>query len=207
MKNIPDVVLLAGKSPSPGNKALVMVHGRGGSADDILSLSSHLRVNDFTLVAPQAENNTWYPYSFMAPVQNNQPHLDKALKTLETITGQLTDDGIKMDDIYFLGFSQGACLVSEFVCRNAKRFGGIIILTGGVIGREFDRNNYSGNFEGTPVFMGSGDDDPHVPLSRFEQTSALLQELGARVTSRVYPGMPHTISMEEINEINDIFFP
>jgi phospholipase/carboxylesterase len=169
MKNMYDsIVVLSGKSPAPGNKALVMVHGRGGSANDILSLSEHLNVKDLTLVAPQAENNTWYPFSFMAPVQQNQPHLENALNILGKITAQLKSDGISQEDIFFLGFSQGACLVSEFTCRTACRYGGIIILTGGVIGEEVDRNIYEGNFEGTPVFMGSGDNNIFIRL-QFQQ--------------------------------------
>lgn len=196
----------AGVKLEEASKVLIMIHGRGGSAEDILSLASHLHVDEFALLAPQAINNTWYPYSFLVPTAQNEPWLSSALALLKEITDDLVVKGIKKENIYFLGFSQGACLTLEFVTRNAARYGGVAAFTGGLIGHEINVENYSGNFLGTPVFIGTSDPDPHVPVERVNATATLLEKMGAAVTKKIYKGMGHTISQDEITEANRLLF-
>ncbi|RYZ51015.1 MAG: phospholipase, partial [Chitinophagaceae bacterium] len=178
----------------------------GGSAADILSLASHLDVADFALLAPQATNHTWYPYSFLAPPAQNEPWLSSALQVLKELVADLHAQGIPDGQIYFLGFSQGACLTLEFVTRNATRYGGVIAFTGGLIGDKIYPENYSGDFSGTPVFMGTSDPDPHVPVERVYATANILNDKGAAVTEKVYTGMGHTISQDEIELANKLVF-
>lgn len=188
----------SGPAPDISEKALVMIHGRGGSAEDMLQLAAHLPVAGFSLIAPQAENNTWYPYSFLAPEQQNQPSLDQSLETLQKVKQDLKSNGIADENIYWLGFSQGACLTLEYVTRNAARYGGVVAFTGGLIGPSVQRNRYAGDFKNTPVLIASSDPDPHVPVSRVEESSDIIRNLGADLLVKIYPGMGHTISREEI---------
>src|SRR5690606_22688258 len=146
-------IITAGKSITAAEKALVMIHGRGGTAEDILTLSSHLNVDDFALIAPVATNNSWYPYSFMAPTQQNEPWLSSALNVLEEVMQDLDTAGIAKENIYFLGFSQGACLTLDFTARHAAKFGGAVAFTGGLIGEHLENENYPGNFFQTPFFI------------------------------------------------------
>ncbi|MFC5272265.1 alpha/beta hydrolase [Adhaeribacter terreus] len=191
-------IKMQGKPLSETGKALIMVHGRGATAASIFSLAAELDVADFTLYAPQATQNSWYPYSFMAPSEHNQPALNSALELLSETVENIKSQGIGSEHIYLLGFSQGACLTAEFATRNAQRFGGLCILTGGLIGQQIDLSNYQGNFVGTPVLITTGNPDPHVPVSRVEETVAILTEKGAHVTKKIYVGRQHTISSEEI---------
>jgi phospholipase/carboxylesterase len=197
-------IVKAGKKLEEANKAIIMIHGRGASADDILGLADHLAVNDFALLAPQATNNTWYPYSFLSPPSANEPWLSSALSLLKEITTDLTSKNIATENIFFLGFSQGACLMLEFITRNATRYGGAVAFTGGLIGDNIYPENYSGNFAGTPVFIGSSDPDPHVPAERVNASATTLQKMNANVTKRIYSNMGHTINQDEINEANKI---
>lgn len=197
-------ILQAGNT-SNATKALIMLHGRGGSAQDILSLADLLQVEDFLLLAPQATNSTWYPHSFMAEIDSNQPYLDSALALVGETVQEALAKGIQEEHIYFLGFSQGACLTLEYVTRHAKRYGGAIAFTGGLIGDQIYQNNYSGNFNGTPVFIGSSDPDFHVPVSRVHESTQILESMGAQVTEKIYPGMPHTIVQDEIDQANLVF--
>ncbi|MHC2990293.1 phospholipase [Pontibacter sp. HJ8] len=191
-------VLTQGKPLDQTGKALVLLHGRGATAASILPLARELGADNFTLYAPQASSNSWYPYSFMAPVSQNQPALDSALELVdETVKGILAQ-GIAGKDIYLLGFSQGACLTSEYATRHAQRFGGLLIFTGGLIGEQVDTSHYTGNFDGTPVLITTGDPDPHVPVSRVDETVKILEEKGADVTKKIYKGRPHTILEEEL---------
>lgn len=199
-------IKFAGKPLPDASKALVMLHGRGARAEDILGLAPYLNVADFALLAPQASNNTWYPYSFLAPVEQNEPWLSSALELLKDIVAELSGRGIAEENIYFLGFSQGACLTLEFVARNAARYGGVIGFTGGLIGDKILRENYSGEFKETPVFIGTSDPDMHVPVERVHQTTAILKEMNAFVTEKVYDNMGHTISEEEIRTVNQLVF-
>lgn len=187
-------------------KALIMIHGRGASAHDILSLSQHLEVNDFALIAPQADNHTWYPYSFLAPLEQNEPSLSKSLETIAATVEALEENGIKKEDIYFLGFSQGACLSLEFVARNATRYGGVVAFTGGLIGATLSDENYTGSFENTPIFIGTSNPDIHVPVERVNETETILKKMGALVTKKIYDNMGHTINQDEIDLANRLIF-
>jgi len=187
-------------------KALIMIHGRGASAHDILSISKHLNVNDFALVAPQAESRTWYPYSFLAPINENEPSFSKSLEAIHNVVVAIQQNGIEKENIYFLGFSQGACLALEFTARNAAKYGGIVAFTGGLIGDKVYENHYEGNFENTPVFIGTSDPDFHVPVERVNETEVLLKKMGANVTKKIYPNMGHTISQDEIDWVNELIF-
>jgi len=199
-------IITAGKQISEATKALVMVHGRGGSGEDILSLAAHLQVNNFALLAPQASNNSWYPYSFLAAPANNEPGLSTALELLQTTVNEIVQNGIPKEQIYFAGFSQGACLTLEFVTRNATKYGGVAAFTGGLIGDKIYTENYKGDFAGTPVFIGTSDPDPHVPVERVNASAALLEKMNAAVTKKIYPNMGHTISQDEINLVNTLLF-
>ncbi|HYK77883.1 MAG TPA: dienelactone hydrolase family protein, partial [Daejeonella sp.] len=197
-------VFFAGKRLDQAAKALIMIHGRGGNAEDIVSLARHLQIGDFAILAPQATNNTWYPYSFMVPPAQNEPWLSSALSILKEVLGDVIAQGISAENIYFLGFSQGACLTLEFVARNATRFGGIVAFTGGLIGDKIYPENYRGDFKGTPIFIGSSNPDPHVPVERVYASTNILQGMHALVTEKVYPNMGHTISQDEIAAANKL---
>lgn len=197
-------IISKGKPLDQTGKALIMVHGRGATAAGILALSQELEVEDFTLFAPQATNNSWYPYSFMAPETQNQPALDSALALLNETVENIKTRGIPGEQIYLLGFSQGACLTIEYATRNAQRFGGLIIFTGGLIGEQINTKKYQGNLAGTPVLITTGDPDPHVPVSRVEETVRILNEKGAMVSTKIFKGRPHTILPEELKLANKI---
>ena len=198
--------ITAGKPLNEAKKALIMIHGRGASSNDILSLARHLNVADFALVAPQAEGNTWYPYSFLAPTSQNEPSLSKSLKVISEVVKSVEENGISKENIYFLGFSQGACLALEFTARNASKYGGVIAFTGGLIGESISEKTYSGKFENTPIFIGTSDPDFHVPVERVNETEILLKKMGASVTKKIYENMGHTISQDEINLANELVF-
>lgn len=199
-------IITAGKKIEEAQKALIMVHGRRGSAADILSLASHLNVKDCALLAPQATNDTWYPYSFLAPPEQNEPWLSSALSVLKETVDDVIKKGIPLENIYFLGFSQGACLMLEFITRNANKYGGAVAFTGGLIGDKIYPENYKGDFSGTPVFTGTSDPDPHVPVTRVYATVNILNDMNAAVTVKVYNNMGHTISEDEINNANKLIF-
>ena len=199
-------IITAGKELTKDSKVLVMVHGRGGSAEDILSLASYLEVKDFSLMAPQATNNTWYPYSFLEEPSRNEPWLSSALSVLKELVNDITAKGIPMENIYFMGFSQGACLTLEFVTRNANGYGGVVAFTGGLIGDKIYKKNYKGDFKGTPVFIGTSNPDPHVPVERVYATTNILKEMNAEVTEKVYNNMGHTIIHDEIETANKVVF-
>lgn len=199
-------IITAGKALKEASKALVMIHGRGASAEDILSLSNYLNVEDYALIAPQATNNTWYPFSFLMPPQQNEPWLSSALSLLNEIVTDINNDNISTENIYFLGFSQGACLTLEFVTRNAKNYGGIVAFTGGLIGDKIYSENYTGDFQNTPIFIGSSDPDPHVPVSRVYETADILQTMHANITTKVYKNLGHTVNNDEIENANALIF-
>lgn len=194
----------AGAPAATAKGALVMLHGRGGTASNILSLARELNVAGFAIYAPQATNNSWYPYSFMAPDEQNQPALDSALQVIGDLVQQIAKDGIPEEKIFFMGFSQGACLTLEYITRNARRFGGAVAFTGGLVGEQLNLANYTGSFGGTPILITTGNPDPHVPLSRVEESVTLLTLHQANVTLKVYPGRPHTITQEEIDLANTL---
>jgi phospholipase/carboxylesterase len=199
-------ILSAGKKLKDAKRALILLHGRGATAEDIMQLTSYLNLENFAILAPQATNYTWYPYSFLAPVTQNEPWLSSALQLLKEIVEEINAEGIPNTEIYLAGFSQGACLTLEFVARNAQRWGGAVAFTGGLIGEEVNIERYKGNFEGTPIFIGTSNPDPHVPVTRVQETTALLRSLNASVTEKVYPNMGHTISEDEIDKANQLVF-
>ncbi|NLZ94421.1 MAG: phospholipase [Bacteroidales bacterium] len=199
-------IQIRGRSIIEAKKVLIMTHGRGANAHNILELASHLNVSEYALLAPQATNNSWYPYSFMAIPEQNEPWLSSALELLKEVVDKATEHGITSENIYFLGFSQGACLTLEFVARNAQKYGGVVVLTGGLIGDKLNQENYSGNFNGTPIFMGTGNPDSHVPLIRVKESKRILEEMNAVVHLEVYDNRPHTISQDEIEVANRVVF-
>ncbi len=196
----------SGKDLKDAKKVLIMVHGRGADAHDILGIAAHLNVSDYALLVPEATNNTWYPYSFMVKPQENEPWLSSALDLLKGLVNEVVDNGITYENIYFLGFSQGACLTLEFAARHAQKYGGIAAFTGGLIGDKINEANYSGDFNGTSIFIGTGNPDPHVPISRVKETVDVLEKRNAQVYLKVYDGRPHSISQEEIDEANRLIF-
>ncbi|MDA0377994.1 MAG: dienelactone hydrolase family protein [Bacteroidetes bacterium] len=180
--------------------AMILVHGRGATAESILDLARHLPVEGMTYLAPQAAGHTWYPYSFLAPIAQNEPGRSSGLETIGLLVEQLVAAGIPADKVVLAGFSQGACLASEFAARNPRRYGGLLAFSGGLIGPPGMAFELSGDLAGTPAFLGCSDVDPHIPLHRVEETAKELTALGAVVTKRIYPDMPHTIVHEEIAE-------
>lgn len=188
------------------SRALILLHGRGGSAGDILQIARYLNIADAALLAPQATNQTWYPYSFMAPVKDNEPWLSSAIAIVKQTADAALKAGIPEKKTYFLGFSQGACLMLEYIARHARHYGGAVAFTGGLIGDQLYTENYKGDFKQTPVFIGTSDPDFHVPVERVHASTRILTQMNAAVTEKVYPHMGHTISEEEISLANQLVF-
>jgi len=191
-------VLRAGPAPEQARGTLVMIHGRGASAQDILSLYPALGVEGLAAVAPQAAGHTWYPYSFLSPIPQNQPYLDSALLKIDSVVTGLLAAGVPENRLALLGFSQGACLTSEYVARHPRRYGAVLGLTGGLIGPPGTPRNYTGSLANVPVFLGTSDPDPHIPFERVRETESVLARMGAQVEVRRYEGMGHTINDDEI---------
>lgn len=205
MKHLLDIKT-AGKPLVEADKALIMIHGRGADAAGILQMASHLNVSDYALLAPQATQHTWYPYSFMAPAEQNEPWLSSSLENIRETVQWATDNGIAAEHIYFFGFSQGACLALEYLARNAQKYGGAAAIIGGVIGEEINRIHYTGNFRETPVFIGTSNPDFHVPVKRVYDTEEILRDMNADVTVKVYDGFGHSIHPEQITIANKLIF-
>lgn len=186
--------------------AVILLHGRGASAEDILGLATEMYDERFAYLAPQAAGNAWYPYSFMAPIEKNEPWLSSALAKVGTIVQQAVAAGVARDRIFVCGFSQGACLSSEFVARNPARYGGLIALTGGLIGPPDADLHHEGDLGGTPALFSSGDPDPHVPWSRVLESAEQFTSMGAAVKTQRYPGRPHTVLPQEIKAARDLIF-
>jgi predicted esterase len=176
----------------------VLVHGRGDTAAGILSLADEFDTPDITWVAPQAFGNSWYPYSFLAPIERNEPGISSGLRVLGEIVETLGGDGLPADRVVLMGFSQGACLAQEFAARHARRYRAVIGLSGGLIGPDGTPRRYSGTFDGTPVFLGCSDVDPHIPVERVHESAEVFQRMGAEVDARIYPGMGHTVNADEV---------
>jgi phospholipase/carboxylesterase len=192
-------IITTGTPIVQAKKAIIMVHGRGASANSILSLADHLSLPaDMAIFAPQATEYSWYPYSFMAPVESNEPALSSALALIDELIDDITRQGVDKKNIYFIGFSQGACLTLEYVARHGGQYGGVIAFTGGLIGQTLVSSNYSGDFAHTPILITTGDPDPHVPVSRVEETVAQLTKMNADVLFKVYKGRPHTVTQQEL---------
>lgn len=198
-------LITGGADPDNAKAALVMIHGRGATAQSILGLADQLEHrNMITFYAPQAADNTWYPHSFMEPSVMNQPGLDSGLQRIFDVISEIEAKGIKKKNIFLLGFSQGACLASEYVARHPAKYAGLIVLSGGVIGDEVDFDSYEGDLKETPVFIGCSTRDPHIPRNRLEDTEKLFKQLNADVQLKIYSGLGHTINEDEIEHANEI---
>jgi phospholipase/carboxylesterase len=193
-------VVQAGTPMEQAAGALILLHGRGGSAEDILALGRALTNDRFALLAPQAPGHTWYPYSFLAPRQQNEPYLSSALRQVEAALAQATSAGLETSQVALCGFSQGACLATEFVARHPQRYAGLLAFTGGLIGPLEEPISLTGDLAGTPVLLSSGDPDPHVPWKRVQQSGELLTSMGGKVILQRYPGRPHTVLPEEMEQ-------
>jgi predicted esterase len=197
-------VYTAGKPLAEAKAAMILTHGRGATAPSILELAQVLHHPEMAYLAPQASGNTWYPYSFMNPMAQNEPWLSSALQTVGEVLAQVEQAGIPAERIILAGFSQGACLASEFVARHARRYGGLLAFSGGLIGPPGTPRNYPGSLDGTPVFLGCSDVDFHIPKERVQETADVLQRLGAAVNMKLYPQMEHNIIQDEIDQARPI---
>lgn len=197
-------VLMAGEPLASAQAALIMTHGRGATAEDILTLGDVLDVAGYALLAPQAADSLWYPQGFMAPLAQNEPYLSFALAKLGSVLAQVAAAGIPAEKTVLLGFSQGASLTLEYVARNARRYGGVAGLSGALIGPAGTPRDYRGSLAGMPVFLGCSDVDPYIPAARVRESADVLRNLGAEVTMRLYPGMGHTVSRDEADEVSQI---
>jgi predicted esterase len=197
-------VLRFGPDPDRARLAAVLSHGRGGSAQDMLSLARDLRTTDVLFLAPQAAGNTWYPQSFLAPIEENEPWLGSALRFLSRVVSELGRRGFPPNRVVLLGFSQGACLTLELAARNARRYAGVVGLSGGVIGPPGTPRSYSGSMSGTPVFLGCSDDDPHIPLERVHESAEVFRGLDGKVDERIYPSLGHAVNRDEIVAVRDL---
>ena len=182
--------------------AMVMVHGRGATAESILTLVPALTASGFAFLAPQASGNTWYPNSFMAPIPTNEPGITSGLNAIGDVIATVLAAGIPLERTMLLGFSQGACLSIEYAARNASRYGGIACLSGGLIGPDGTLRSYTGSFAGTPAFLGCSDIDGHIPALRVTESASVLRHMGADVTMKLYPGMGHLVNEDEIAHVN-----
>lgn len=198
------VVLQAGQPLEQAKAAMLMVHGRGASAEDILTLADELAQPDFIYLAPQATGNTWYPYPFLMPLEHNEPWLSSALATIGEVMHTLSANGLPPEKVILMGFSQGACLALEYAARNARRYGGIAGLSGGLIGPPGTPRNYAGSLDGTPVFLGCSDPDPHIPRERVLESEQILTVLGGSVTTRLYPNLGHTVNQNELDFVQSM---
>jgi len=197
-------VYSAGANLDEASAVAVLLHGRGAPAQDILSLSTYLAQPGLAFLAPQAADYEWYPNRFIAPIEQNEPHLSSALAFVSEVINKVEAIGISSEKIFVGGFSQGACLASEYVIRNPKRYGGLLVFSGGYIGPLNMLRQPNGDLDGTPAFLGCSDVDPHIPLQRVQETTALLKEMGAKVTEKIYLGLGHTINDDEIELAKDI---
>jgi predicted esterase len=197
-------VLMGGASLDSAKGGLIAIHGRGAGADDIMALAREVASPAVAILAPQAAGNTWYPYRFLEPTERNEPYLSSALRIVADLIARLGEQGIPAERVALLGFSQGACLALEAAARNAQRYAGVIGFSGGLIGPPGTAFDFPGSLEGTPVFIGSSDVDPHIPKERVEESAATLERLGAVVDARLYPGMGHTVNRDELEAAQSI---
>jgi predicted esterase len=194
--------LQAGAPLEQAKAAMILLHGRGASAEDILSLAREFTAPNVAFVAPQAAGHTWYPNRFIAPASSNEPHLTSALETIGGIVAKLNEAGIASDHIFLLGFSQGACLALEYAARHPQRYAGMVALSGALIENGDQPRSYSGSLDGTPAFLGCSDADFHIPAQRVLRSEQVLRGMGANVTAKLYPHLGHTVNDDEIDAVN-----
>jgi predicted esterase len=197
-------IIDGGADSAKAKAAMIMIHGRGATAESILTLADEFNDGKLHTVAPQANQYQWYPYSFLAPTHQNEPGLSSGLQVIYDLVSDLESKGFRNEKIVLLGFSQGACLASEFLARHPAKYGGLIALSGGLIGDEVSSANYEGSLEDTPVFLGCSNIDPHIPKERVDETESVLKSLHGDVLKKIYPGMGHTVNDDEIEEIKKI---
>jgi predicted esterase len=200
-------VLAEGLEPPEARLTMILVHGRGASAEDMIGLARELRMDDVAYLAPQAAGNSWYPYSFLAPIAHNEPGISSGFRVLSRLIASLQGQRIDPQRVALLGFSQGACLTLEFAARHARRYAGVFGLSGGLIGPPGTPREYGGSFESTPVLLGCSDVDPHIPLERVHESADVFRRMAAHVDERIYPRMGHTVNDDEIHAIQDILRP
>jgi phospholipase/carboxylesterase len=197
-------ILVTGEALDKANAAMILIHGRGASARDILSLVPELDVPGFAYIAPQAAGGTWYPYSFREPLSKNEPNLSSALSVIDALVAQLGEVGIPPEKIMLLGFSQGACLSATSIAQHAQRYGGLAVLSGALIGPDDSPHDYPGSLDGTPIFLGCSTIDFHIPRQNVEASAEVLKKMGGDVTLRLYPNMDHTINEDEVRFVQDM---
>ena len=200
-------VLTLGPPPAAARLGAILIHGRGASAEDILGLAHELAIPDISYLAPQADGHTWYPYSFLSPIAQNEPGLSSALLVIEGLVAHLGQHGLPPERVVLMGFSQGACLTLEFAARHARRYAAIAAFSGGVIGPPGTARDYAGAFAGTPAFLGCSDIDAHIPVERVRESAEIFRRMGATVDERIYPGMGHTINQAEIDAVRQLLAP
>ena len=197
-------VRTAGVPLSEAAAAMVMIHGRGATAESILTLAPALAVPGFAFLAPQASGHTWCPNSFLAPISSNEPGISSGMQAIDDVLARIQAAGIPLERSFLLGFSQGACLALEYTARHARHYGGVAGLSGGLIGPEGTPRSYAGSLHQTPVFLGCSDMDSHIPAARVLETAEVMRRLEGSVTARLYPGMGHTINEDEIAEVRNM---
>jgi phospholipase/carboxylesterase len=195
-------LVTAGAPLEAAEAAIVLVHGRGATAQSIVQMADEFYHRGVAFLAPQAARNTWYPNSFLAPVESNEPGRSSGLQAIADAIETANEADIPTERVMLLGFSQGACLASEYVAQNPRRYGGLAVLSGGVIGPEGKEMDYEGDLEGTPIFLGCSDTDPHIPEERVHETADVFEAMGADVTTRIYEGMGHGVNEDEIDHVS-----
>jgi phospholipase/carboxylesterase len=197
-------LVTAGTPLSAATAAIVFVHGRGATAQSIVQMGRQIGQDGVAYLAPQAARNTWYPNSFLAPVERNEPGRTSGLQAVGTAVADAREAGLDREQVVLCGFSQGGCLASEFVARDPKRYGGLVAWSGGLIGADIDPTEYEGSVDGMPAFFGCSDEDPHIPAERVHESADVFEELDADVTKRLYPGMGHEVNRDELEAAADI---
>lgn len=197
-----NTVLRAGPALVAARLVAILLHGRGAGAEDILELSREFSPTDVAYLAPQASEQTWYPYSFLAPIEQNEPGISSAFRVITGLLQELQQQNVPSDRVVLMGFSQGACLALEFAVRHPRRYAAVVALSGGLIGPPSTPRNYSGSFDGTPAFVGCSDVDAHIPLDRVHESSAVFRRMGATVDERIYPRMGHTVNRDELDAVD-----
>ncbi len=199
-------VIRGGAPLTKARAALFLLHGRGASAEDIYSLGEAAAANspEVALVAPQAAGGSWYPQRFLAPVARNEPYLSSALGVIANLVAEASENRIRFDRIVIAGFSQGACLALEFACRHPRRYGGIVGLSGALIGAPGATRRLSGSLDGAPVYLGCDEEDAHIPLESVEESAAVFTKLGAQVTKTIFKGLGHTVNAEELGALKGL---